>query len=185
MKFNKTLLCSLAALALTGCATNSAKPTASAALEANNNDFYEVHTEEGRIYAFDDWDTYQSFLTVGETPYVLARIGEGPKGQTVKFGLTSADKKKREGIAVVDMYDGKLAAAEDFYGELRSEGRIYVFDRYEDIIAVRTTGEAPLRFTEIGTGPKGETVVYVLRGDNKKVKPVALMSKFNNMNAIN
>ena len=35
----------------------------------------------------------------------------------------------------------------------------------------RVVGEVPLRFTQIGTGPKGETVVYALNSQNKKVKP--------------
>ncbi|ARU54523.1 hypothetical protein OLMES_0419 [Oleiphilus messinensis] len=148
----------------------------------NNNDLYEVH-HEGRIFVFDDFGLYQDFLKLGETPYTLTRIGAGPKGETIKFGLTSADKKKQSGIASVDLVDGKLAPAEAFYGEMRMEGRIYVFDNLEDMQTVRKTGEAPLRYTQIGTGPKGETVVYVLNSSNKKKKPVALIEQFNKHNS--
>jgi hypothetical protein len=68
---------------------------------------------------------------------------------------------------------------------MRSEGRIYVFNNFQDMSDVRKVGEAPYRFTEIGTGPKGETVVYVLNKTNKKKKPVALIDAFKKKNGLN
>lgn len=174
---------------LIGCASNEPKQADVAteaktevAVEANNDELYEVH-HDGRIYIFDDYKLYQNFNKLGHTPYILARIGAGPKGETIKFGLTSQDKKKQSGIASVDMYDGTLAPAENFYGEMRSEGRIYVFSTLKDMNDVRKIGEASYRFTDIGAGPEGETVVYVLNKSNKKKKPVALMEAFKQRNS--
>lgn len=171
-----------------GCASTETKQTevvkeatAEVAVEVNNDELYEVH-HDGRIYIFDDFELYQGFNKLGHTPYILARIGEGPKGETIKFGLTSKDKKKKSGIASVELYDGKLAPAENFYGEMRMEGRIYVFSTLEDMKAVRKVGEAAFRFTDIGAGPNGETVVYVLNKTNKKKKPVELMEAFKQRN---
>lgn len=167
-----------AGVILGGCAGNveKEKPVESAT-KINNDDYYEAY-HEGRLYVFDDAATYLEFLEMGETPYRKVRIGEGPHGETVVFGLTSSDKKKSEGIASIDMYDGRLKAAEDFYGEIYKDGRIYVFSRWEDLQAVRTLGHPSYMYTDIGAGPNGETVVYVLNGSNKKQKPVKLMQRY-------
>ncbi|EAQ66001.1 hypothetical protein MED121_02280 [Marinomonas sp. MED121] len=178
-----TLSCVLGtSLLLTACGTNSVDQTVAAHTQTeaveNNNDLYQVD-HEGRIYFFDDFATYQSYLQVGETSYRKVRIGEGPRGETIVFGLTNEDKKKTQGIASIDMYDGKLDGASDFYGETRTEeGRIYVFSSLEEMNTARVVGEVPLRFTEIGSGPNGETVVYALNSQNKKVKPVELIEAF-------
>ena len=190
MRTINTILAGSLALTLAACANTDAENTQVvkqdaakvAAVELNNDDLYEVHAE-GRLYVFDDYKTYQEFLEVGETSFRQTFIGAGPAGQTVVFGMTSKDKKKHfSKIAGYNLYMGNQSASENFYGEARLENRIYVFDRIEDMKTVRETGEAPLRYTDIGSGPKGETVVYVLRGDNKKVKPVALIAEFKKRN---
>jgi len=173
-----------AVVAMTGCHTQPAKEEvkAEAKMDLNNNDLYEV-SHEGRHYVFDDFATYQSFLEVGETSYRKVYIAGGPKGETLVFGLTGKDKKKTSGIAGIDMFNGKLAGAEEFYGEMRGEdGRLYVFSTLEDMEDVRTVGEAPYRFTKIAAGPQGQTVVFVLNKSNKKKQPVALEAKFKAMN---
>lgn len=167
---------------LTACGTETVKSSdAKTAMEMNNQDLYEVH-HDGRIHIFDDRSVYESFLVVGETSFRQVRIGAGPKGETIVFGLTNEDKKKTSGIAAADMYDGKLKGATPFYGEMRIEGRIYVFGSLTEMNQARLVGEVPLRYTDIGSGPKGETVVYALNGDNKKVKPVAMIELFKKMN---
>lgn len=144
----------------------------------NVDDYYEVE-HEGRTYIFDDQKTYLSFLATGETPYRLTRIGAGRNGETIVFGLASSDKKKRSGIGSVMMYDGEVeGASENFYAEVFYEGRIYVFDNWKDIQSFHSVGEAPYRYTDIGAGPDGKTVVYVLNKSNKKVRPDALIAKF-------
>ena len=115
----------------------------------------------------------------GETAYRLVRIGEGPGGSTLVFGLRDADKAKSEGIAAVDMYDGRLAgASEGFYAEVVYDGRFYVFTEWADLVNFQRTHIADLRYTEIGAGPDGRTVVYVLNESNKKDKPVATVERF-------
>ena len=174
----RVLVAATLALTLAACQSHSTKQAALAKPMVNNDDYYEVH-HEGRIYAFDDAGVYQSFLQVGETAYRKVRIGEGPHGETVVFGLHKRDKKKMSGIAVIEMFDGKLdGAAEGFYAEIRSEGRIHVFNSWADVKAFRQVGEAPYRYTDIGSGPKGETVVFVLNKGNKKRRPDALISRF-------
>lgn len=176
---------SVAALTLlTACgATKGGDSSTSAEVSLNNNDLYEAH-HEGRIYIFDDQATYKEYLTVGETSFRKVRIGEGPKGETIVFGLTNEDKKKTSGIASIDMYDGSLEGAASFYGEMRVEGRIYVFGSLAEMNNARLVGEVPLRYTAIGTGPAGETVVYALNNDNKKQKPEALIAMFKKMNGL-
>ncbi|TDO99456.1 hypothetical protein [Marinomonas balearica] len=174
----------LVAAMLTACGQGNVKSSddmAAAEMSLNNEDMYEVH-HEGRIYVFDDKGIYESFMAVGETAFRKVRIGEGPHGETIVFGLTGADKKKTSGIASIDMYDGNLEGAEDFYGEMRTEGRIYVFQSLEEMNTARLVGEVPLRYTQIGAGPKGETVVFALNSSNKKQKPEALIAKFKKMN---
>ncbi len=149
-----------------------------AAPHYNVDDYYQVY-HEGRIYVFDDFKTYQDFLNLGETTFRLTRIGAGPNGETVVFGLRKKDKKMRSGIGSVDMFDGKAEGIEDgFYGEVVKDGRIYVFSTWQDLKDFLQVGEAPYRYTLIGEGPKGETVVFVLNKSNKKKRPDALIAEF-------
>lgn len=194
------LLAAAALLALAGCTANPEKPTAaatpaptatpaaSAAAQAevpapNNRELYEVR-QDGRIHVFYDRATYQDFLTHGETAYRLTRIGAGPKGETLVFGLNGADKKLGAATPGVMLWEGKLAPAADFYAELRQNGRIYVFDRMEDMQPVREFGHPNFFFLEVGAGPQGESVVYVLNSDNKKHRPEALIARFKQENGL-
>ncbi len=191
--FLKTLkvaaLTTTIAMGVAACASKSGEPMVeeqSAKAEMQTNSvaaLYEVH-HDGRIYMFYDRELYKDFVKTGHTAYMVARIAAGPNGETLKFALTGEDKKKREGIPSIDLYEGAVNAAEPFYGEMRAEGRIYVFDSYEDMKTVRKLGEAPLRFTQIGGGPKGETVIYVRNSSNKKEKPVALIEAFQKANGL-
>ncbi|WP_305910039.1 hypothetical protein Q9L42_002320 [Methylomarinum sp. Ch1-1] len=144
----------------------------------NVNDYYQVY-KEGRIYIFDDFTTYDSFNNTGETPFRLTRIGAGPHGETLVFGLSEQDKTLRSGLGSTALYDGNAQGiAEGFYGEVSKDGRIYVFGAWQDLQSFLKVGEAPLRYTQIGSGPAGETVVYVLNEDNKEQKPEALIAEF-------
>lgn len=176
-------------LVLGGCAaTTSTSTVEEAAVNAAETEaqavalteLYEVH-KDGRIYSFYDRALYKEFLEMGHTAYMFNRIGAGPNGETMVYGLTGADKKKRSGIPSVEMHDGKLQP-EAFYGETVLDGRIYVFDSLQEMAAVRSHHEAAYRLTDIGAGPHGETVVYVLTSSNKKKRPEALIAKFKEMN---
>lgn len=151
------------------------KPAAVAVV--NNDDIYLIE-HEGRLYVFDDEQVYADFMQHGETPFRLVRIGAGPGGATIVFGLRDEDKAKTSGIASADMYDGRLAGAEDFYAEVLHDGRFYVFGEWNDLVSFQQTRSADLRFTEIGAGPDGRTVVYVLNENNKTNRPVALIERF-------
>ncbi len=143
-------------------------------------EIYEVH-HDGRIHVFYDHKLYSDFLELGESPFRLTRIGAGPNGETLVFGLTGADKKKPDGVNAIKLYDGKMNAPDNFYAEMRKDNRIYIFSQFEDMKPVRDFGAPNYMFTEIGAGPKGETVVYVLNKSNKKKRPDALIAKHQSM----
>lgn len=147
----------------------------------NNGQLFEVH-KDGRIYVFYDFASYKEFSTLGHTPFVFTKIGAGPKGETLVYSLTSDDKEKKEGIASVELMEGRLAPAEDFYAEMKMDGRTYVFSRFEDMAPVRKLGEAPLRHAKIGYGSQGESVIFVLNEENKEIHPEALISRFDSLN---
>lgn len=152
--------------------------TSSTAVGLNNDDYYEVH-HDGRIYIFDDVDVYKGFLLTGEAAYRRARIGGGPGGHTLVFGLSDADKEKTSGIGSEDMWDGKIRGAKDnFYAEVLLHNRFYVFSTWADLVSFHQTWDAPYRLSDIGAGPRGYTVVYVLNQDNKEQKPLGLMARF-------
>ena len=155
-----------------GCATADQDRGSDEALS-----LYEVH-HDGRIHVFYDKGLYEDFLKLGETPFRLTRIGAGPHGETVVFGLTKQDKKMKKPVPAIAIFDGKRDAPTRFYGEMVREGRIYVFDNYAQMKAVRELGEPTYRFTRIGAGPRGETVVFVLTKANKKQRPDALIARF-------
>ena len=185
----------LAATALMGgCVANDTKSVSSAKAEtaktekaANNDDYYEVHHEDGRLYVFDDFATYQDFLAHGETTFRLTRVGAGPDGKTLVFGLLKADSKNTKGgvgIGSVDMYEGRLQGADKFYAEVIAEGRYYVFTDWKELQVYRQTGEATFRFTEIGAGPNGMTVVYVVTKAESKKRPDATIAKFKSLHKL-
>jgi len=170
-----------AAFTLSAC--NPVKEASAPAEKAETiSELYEVH-EDGRVYAFYDKKLYKQFLQVGETAYRLTRIGTGPNGETMVFGLTKADKKKGANTLAVKLFEGKINPAEKFYAETFRHGRIYVFSSFADMATVRRFGHPNFFYTEIGSGPKGETVVYVLNKKTKKKKPTALIAEFKKRNS--
>ncbi len=176
----------IAMLPVFGCstaATDSASGQAETpkAVEAQVLELYEVH-HDGRIHVFYDKTLHDDFLALGETPFRLTRIGAGPKGETIVFGLTKQDKKMKTNIPAVDLYDGKLEQ-DAVYAEMRKHDRIYVFNSFKDMAQVRDFGHPNYMYTQIGGGPKGETVVYVLNKANKKQRPDALIAAFEQHNA--
>ena len=143
-------------------------------------ELYEVH-HEGRINVFYDRALYHEFLQLGETSFRLTRIGAGPNGETMVFGITKDDKKKATEVAAVKLYDGDVSVEGDFYAEMRRHGRIYVFSAFADMQPVRQFGHPNFFYSEIGAGPDGETVVFVLNSKTKKKRPEALIAKYMDM----
>ncbi len=179
------ILLFMLSMGLVACSSNMSKPNEAIATHTdisvtqpayNVNDYYQVY-QDGRIYAFDDFKVYQEFMQLGETTFRFTRIGAGPKGETVVFGLRKVDKKKPQESGVLNLYDGHVEGIKKgFYGEVVKDGRIYIFSDWHDLKSFLNVGEATFRYTAIGAGKHGETLVYVLNKKNKKKKPLALMA---------
>jgi len=169
------------AISMTAC--NQVKQESMPSAKADTvGEIFEVH-EDGRIYAFYDYKLYKEFLSVGETAYRLTRIGTGPNGETMVFGLTKKDKKKGADTPAVKLFENKASPSDKFYAETTRHGRIYIFNNFADMQTVRQFGHPNFFYTEIGSGPKGETVVYVLNKKTKKKKPVELIAAFKKHNS--
>jgi hypothetical protein len=158
-----------------------AKPTTAAApaVQAQASEFYVVQPEDGRYYAFGSFKLYQDYLAHGEVALTRSRIGAGPTGQTVVFGITNDDVKSGQPSVAEQIYDGKLAPAPNFYGEVFKGGRYYVFDNLKALMEFAAFGEVPYSYTDIGTGPNGATVVWVMDKESfAKGKPTQRMERF-------
>lgn len=178
---------------LGGCATQSntakapeSKPAATTPVVAEKAHYFLVFHENGRIYAFGDAANYLLFLEHDEVPLTRTRIGAGPEGETVIFGITKNDAKNLDKPSAGEMfYDGKMGEVGPFYGEVVRDGRFYVFGEWADFKSYLEHKEVTFTFTEIGTGPKGETVIYALNDKTKKAgRPVALIEAFKQLHQI-
>lgn len=189
-----------AALALTGCATdmNQAAPAAAApaakpaaapvaektAAAPTAKEFFIILPESGRIHAFGDTKNYLQFLATGEVALTRTQIGAGPKGETIVYGITKDDVKKNQPSLGELIYQDKLPAAAEFHGEVFKNGRFYVFGDLKDMKAFAAFGEVPYSYTDIGAGPKGETLVWVMNKNSyKKGRPAATIERFQQLRA--
>ena len=182
---------------MSGCATQSntakapqSKPAATATavtpaaaaqpVTVPTQYYFLVAHENGRIYPIADAKNYLAFLDVDELIYTRTRVGAGPAGETVVFGIQKkeADDLDKPSLAE-QLYDGKMEVAGPFYGEVVKDGRFHVFGTWQDFKDYLVNKEITYTFTEVGSGPKGETVIYAM---NKKTstegRPVALIEAF-------
>ncbi|SFC27116.1 hypothetical protein SAMN05660443_2010 [Marinospirillum celere] len=176
-KFIQVAALALTLTGLTACVTQDST-SSSAALETQ---LFEVHHDNGRIYVFDNQELYLQ-TAEGRTPlYHRTRIGGGPDGQTMVFGLNSAQSQKTGDIDFIQIFDGEVEVSGNFYGEMRRDGRIYVFERLEDMHATRTSN--PLYYVnQIGAGPDGQTVFYVQNNDTSGKPADHMIEKFKAVN---
>jgi hypothetical protein len=59
-----------------------------------------------------------------------------------------------------------------------------VFGDLKDMMAFTAYGEVPYSYTDIGAGPKGETLVWVMNKDSyKKGRPASTIERFRNLRA--
>ena len=175
-------------LGLSGCATDMAQKAAApvAASKASAKEFYVVLPENGRIYAFGDTKNYADFLAHSEVALTRTQIGAGPGGKTVVYGITKDDVKKNAPSLAEQIFQDKLDGAADFYGEAFKDGRYYVLGDLKDMKAFTAFGEVPYSYTDIGVGPAGETLVWVMNKDSyKKGRPAAAIERFKQMRASN
>lgn len=167
--------------AATAPVTAAAQPAASVA--AN---YFLVYHENGRIYPIADSKNYLAFLDVDELIYTRTRVGAGPDGETIVFGIEKKESDDLNKPSKAELfYDGKMEVTGPFYGEVFRDGRFYVFGEWADFKDYLAHKEITFTFTEVGTGPKGETVIYAL---NKKTKdegrPVALVEAFKKLHQV-
>lgn len=179
----------LAGMILSGCAgdmrqgeqqgTTKTETPADAASE-----YFAVMPEDGRLYVFGDTKNYFGFLAHKEVPLTRTRIGAGPGGRTLVFGITNDDVKKNAPSRGEMLYDGKLPQAAGFHGEVFKDGRYYVFGELKDMKEFVSFGEVPYSYTDIGAGPDGATLVWVMnKGSIKKGRPTATMERFKSLRA--
>jgi hypothetical protein len=171
-------------------AAPAAAPTAPAAaaqpVAAPTQHYFLVFHENGRIYPIADAKNYLAFLDVNELIYTRTRIGEGPAGETLVFGIEKKEADDLNKPAKAELfYDGKMEVDGPFYGEVIKDGRFHVFGTWQDFKDYLVNKEITYTFTEVGTGPKGETVIYAM---NKKTsaegRPVALIESFKKFHSI-
>lgn len=145
--------------------------------------YFLVFHENGRIYPIADVQNYLGFLDHDELIFTRTRIGEGPDGATLVFGIEKKEADDLGKPAKAELfYDGKYDPTGPFYGEVLLDGRFYVFGTWKDFKDFLEHKEVTYTFTEIGTGPKGETVIYALNKDTvKDGRPVKLIEAFNNL----
>ena len=164
-------------------APTPAAPAAAAAPAATAAQvFFAVLPESGRIHAFGDTKNYFDFLSHGEVTLTRTQIGAGPGGRTVVYGITNDDVKANKPSLGEQVMGGSLPAAAGFYGEAFKNNRFYVFGDLKDMKDFIAFGEVPYSYTDIGAGPKGETLVYVMNKDSyAKGKPQDRSDRFKSL----
>lgn len=166
-------LAAIVALAA-GCATApapapmpaAAPAPAPAPAAAGPVELFVVLPDTGRVHAFGDTKNYFDFLAHGEVALTRTQIGAGPGGKTLVFGITGDDVKANQPSRGEQILGGKLPAASGFYGEAYKSGRFYLFGDLKDMTDFTAFGEVPYSYTQIGAGPKGETLVHVMNKDS-------------------
>lgn len=168
--------------ATTAAAPAPAQPAAvpaTAEPAAAARELYVVLPEDERIYVFGDTKNYFQFLEHAEVALTRTRIGDGPGGRTLVFGITNDDVKANAPSVAERVMDKKLAAAADFHGEVFKDGRFYVFHTLKDMNDFIEHGEVALAFTDIGAGPKGESIVWVMNKESMaKGRPTVTIERF-------
>lgn len=186
-----TGLALICALALAACASpGGSRPAAPAETAKTASDkpqepkqetnlFIVFNEDLARYYVFGDAALYRLFLETGEVAMTRAFIGEGPEGSSLIFGMNKDDARRGGPTPAERLYKGEITPAGPFYGEVFKGGRYYVFFQWKDMADYLKHGEVPLTYTEIGTGPNGETVIYALNKETAKLgRPVAAIERF-------
>lgn len=172
----KPLSIALLAACVSACSSYSTTPATKAEASLNNEDWYQVRTEE-KLFLFDDYKVYRDFLVSGNAP-VIKDLGEKDKyGQDIVLALRAEDSnKKLEEVSAYRFLRQNMPPASKFYGEIRQEGVIFVGQRYGDMVDLNKIGEPIFRHTEIASGPQGERVIYLMQKEEKK--PESLIKQF-------
>ncbi|MEW5966863.1 MAG: hypothetical protein AB1720_07705 [Pseudomonadota bacterium] len=154
---------------------------------AVTENYFLLFHENGRIYPIADAKNYREFLHTGELIFTRTRVGAGPEGETLVFGIEKKEADDLGKPAKAELiYDGKYEPTGPFYGEVIRDGRFYVFGEWADFKDYLAHKEIIFTFAEIGTGPKGETVIYALNKKTvKEGRPTKLIEQFRTLHQIN
>jgi hypothetical protein len=169
-----------AAMAVGSVHAVAATAAQSAEMALNNNDWYQVWTESQAV-VFDDHAVYAEYLKTGKAPVMKNLGSKDYAGRDIVLGLRAEDKTKDVNtLAAKRFLDVNLPPSSDFYGEIREDNKIFIFQRYGDMIDVMKLGDPIFKYVELGGGPNGERLVYSLAKEEKK--PEALITKFKSLN---
>jgi hypothetical protein len=165
-----------------GPAPAPAAPAAPAAVQTMY--YFMVMPEDGRLYLFGDPKNYLAYCEHNEVPLTRTRIGAGPQGQTVVFGITNDDVKANRPSMAEMIFDKKVSLKDPFYGEVVKDGRYHVFGSAKDFQDFLEHNEITYTFASIGEGPKGASVIYALNKDTvTQGRPTALIEQFKALRA--
>lgn len=196
--FPRVILVSALALVAVGCVTApeappdeggmTATPTSKPGTPPSANapaaapgtvELYVVLPASGRIHAFGDLRNYADFLQHGEVALTRTAIGAGPGGKTIVYGITGDDVKANQPSRAERLLAAGSPAPSAFYGEVFRDGRFFLFGSLKDMTDFAAFGEVPYSYTDIGAGPQGETLVYVMNKDSyAKGKPMDRLERF-------
>jgi hypothetical protein len=129
----------------------------------NSDDYYEYHVENEIIVLADKKDV-QTWLKANEIPLRVTKIGGGPNGERLVFGLVKNEAKameKKVGYkgGAQQMYEGTLEGNDKgFYAEVMKGGRYVVFGSWKDLQAFRQSGDANPVSTD--TAADGKAVTF-------------------------
>ncbi|MEK1904847.1 MAG: hypothetical protein AAAB13_03640 [Pseudomonas sp.] len=178
MSLLKPLSFAILAATLAGCAApmQAAKPVA-----LNNEDWYQVRTET-QVLVFDDYQVFKDYLATGKAPVMRTLEEKAATGQEQILVLRAEDEGKAlDKISAYRFLKVAQPPASPFYGEVRQDGAIYVFKRYGDMVDMIKLGEPTFRYTDIGGGPDGKTVIYGLQKEEGRPEATIQQFKKNHM----
>ncbi len=139
----------------------------------NNDDYYQIYVEN-RIYVLSDPKDFRSLIKVGEVPKTVTKIGGGPNGERLVYGLTSNEAKTMESKVgfkggAQEMYEGnRPGLAKGFFGVLGKDGSYVATDDWS-VAQQFKSGSAPSS-AQTGKAPDGKPVTYVAKGDLKELQ---------------
>ncbi len=173
MSILKPLSAAMLAATLAACA---APMSVSKPEPLNNEDWYQIRSET-QVILFDDLQVFKDHLASGQAPSMRTLEEKDANGLEVVLALRAEDHGKAlDKIAAYRFFKVAQVPAHPFYGEVRQDGSIYVFKRYGDMQDMVKLGEPIFRYTDIGSGPNGQTVTYGLQ--KEEGRPDATIAQF-------
>ncbi|SIR93818.1 hypothetical protein SAMN05878276_1017 [Aquipseudomonas alcaligenes] len=178
MSILKPLSAAMLAATLAACA---APMSVSKPEPLNNEDWYQVRSET-QVILFDDLQVFKDYLASGQAPSMRTLEEKDANGLEVVLALRAEDQgKPLDKIAAYRFFKVAQVPAHPFYGEVRQDGSIFVFKRYGDMQDMIKLGEPIFRYTDIGSGPNGQTVTYGLQKEEGRPEATIAQFKKNHM----